>query len=153
MKTATRLKPSLEPRPHDGGAGITLAKVMGRVPGGWRVRVGGIERLAMLDGAVDPALVDEAQASGARVVLDTSEPPAVLIVGLLTTARPVSLDRNGDLAVRARRILLDATERALVRLPGAFVEVKQGEIELYANRVVTRAREMAKTLAAMIKLN
>jgi hypothetical protein len=156
MKTATKLQPSVEPRfddDHAAGGGITLARVMGQVPGGFRLRVGAVERLATLDPTVDPALVDEARVTGARVVVDTSEPPAVVIVGLLTTARPVTLDRNGDLAVRARRIVFDATERALLRLPGAFFEVKPGEIELYANRVVTRARELAKTLAAMIKLN
>lgn len=153
MRTASKLRTTTAPEAEGGGPALALARITGRVPDGWRVRVGGVERAATLDPTVDPALVEEARASGARVVLDLSEPPAAVIVGTLTTARPVTLDRNGDLAVRARRIVLDAAERGLLRLPGAFVEVKSGEIELYANRVVTRARELAKTLAAMIKLN
>jgi hypothetical protein len=151
--TATKMKTRFDPEPDHAGGGIALARVLGRAPGGWRVQAGGSERLATLDPAVDPALVDEALATGARVVLDTSALPAAVIVGTLTTARPVSLDRHGDLTVRARRVLLDATERALVRIPGAFVELKKGEVEVYANRVLTRARELAKTLAAMISLN
>jgi hypothetical protein len=43
--------------------------------------------------------------------------------------------------------------RAVLRSPGAFVMVAPGEVEVFANRVLTRAREVAKTLAAMIKFN
>lgn len=130
---------------------MALAVVVAREGDGWRVRAGGAEALATVDPSVDVALVAAAQVSGARVVLELGE--AAVIVGALQTARAVTVDRDGDVTIAARAFTVTAEERAVLRSPGAFVMVAPGEVEVFANRVLTRAREVAKTLAAMIKFN
>jgi len=118
----------------------------------WRVRVGLKETVARVDPSLDLALLEDLSSQQGNVVLHgPAESPTIL--GALTTHRPIHLDDRGDLHVSARRIVLDAADRVLARVPGAFMEVKGEEVEIYANRVVTRARELAKMLAAMIKIN
>ena len=48
---------------------------------------------------------------------------------------------------------IDAEEQVLFKVPGAFFRAKAREVEVYGERVITRARNLAKILAAMIKLN
>jgi hypothetical protein len=52
------------------------------------VRVGAGERVLAVDPGVDPTLLDEACATGARVLIDGSGEGTV--VGVVLTARPVS---------------------------------------------------------------
>lgn len=133
------------------GAPLVLATVVAREGDSWRVRAGGAEALASVDASVDGALLEAARASGARVVLELGEAP--LIVGTLQTARALTVGRDGDVDVAARAFTVTATEKVVMRVPGAFVMVSSGEVEVFANRVLTRAREVARTLAAMIKFN
>jgi len=101
---------------------------------------------------VDPALVEDARAQGARVLIDAAGSEA-LIVGVVLTARPVVIDREGDIRATARRIVLSASREVLAKTAAAFVQVKDDEVEVYGTRVITRAREVAKVLARMISLN
>lgn len=133
------------------GPSLVLASVVSREGERWRVRAGGAEALAALEPTVDPALIEAARASGARVVLELGEAP--VIVGTLQTARALTVGRDGDVDVEARAFTVTATEKVVMRAPGAFVMVSSGEVEVFANRVLTRAREVARTLAAMIKFN
>ena len=133
------------------GPSLVLASVVAREGDSWRVKGGGAEALAGVDASVDAALIEAARTSGARVVLELSEAP--VIVGTLQTARAVTVGRDGDVDVDARAFTVTATEKVVMRVPGAFVMVSSGEVEVFANRVLTRAREVAKTLAAMIKFN
>ena len=132
-------------------SGPTLARLLGRSEDGYLVEVAGRPCLAAADDDVDPALLADVIARRGRVVLDGSEVQPV-IVGVLQTRRTLELDRQGrlvaeldELAVTARRILL--------RAPRTFVQLADGGLELYGDKVLTRARSLAKTLAAMIKFN
>jgi len=130
---------------------ILLATVLAREGERFRVRAGGRERLAARDAAVDPALLDEAIATGARVVLEDGV--ATTIVGALATARSVLIDREGRVRVAVERFEVTAGEEVLLRTGAAFVRVKGDEVELFARRVLARARELARVLARAIQLN
>lgn len=119
--------------------------------GRWRVRVGGTEREAAVDASVDPALLDDAAAQGARVLLDAGED--LVIVGVVLTARPVSHARDGSVTVRAPRVVVEAASEALVKTPWSFLRLNQSEVEIAGVKVLTRAREVAKILARVISLN
>ncbi len=138
------------PRPAPAG-GVLLAKVLAREGERFRVRMGGREEVVGCDPSVDPALVDEAIASGARVVLDGAADRA--IVGALATARTVTVDREGCLRLSVNRFEVAARDVALLRTDSAFVRVKGDEVEAFGRRVVTRARELARILARAIQLN
>ncbi len=119
--------------------------------GRWRVRVGGVEREAAVDASVDPALLDDAAAQGARALLDAGE--GLVIVGVVLTARPVSHARDGSVTVRAPRVVVEAASEALVKTPWSFLRLNQSEVEIAGVKVLTRAREVAKILARVIALN
>jgi hypothetical protein len=129
---------------------ILLAKVIGEEDGSFRIRVGTQEHVVQCDASVDPHVVRLAIASGARVVVERA--PELAIVGTLQTERTLTVDRAGKLEAALEEIELTAN-KTLLRVPGAFIQLKGHEVEVFGNRVLTRARRLAKTLAAMIEFN
>jgi hypothetical protein len=132
-------------------SGIRLAAVVGREGDLFRVRAGRWERLAACDPSVDPALVEAARASGARVVLE--EGPVPVIVGALATRRAVEVTPGEEVRLSVRRFVVEATEEAALRTRSAFLRVKDDEVELFGGRILSRARELARVLARAIQLN
>ena len=133
--------------------GIALGLLLGELDGRFRARVGGVERLVDVDPSVDPELLREAIRSGARVVLEPTEAGALAVVGVLSTARVLTIDRSGAVEAQVRRIALSASEEALLAAPGAFIRAKREDIELYGRRVISRARELYRVLGRMVKIN
>jgi hypothetical protein len=157
MKSARERRMALVPEsPADEAApalapGLTLGRVLGRAGDGWRVAASGGEHVVAADPSIDPALLDDAARSGARVVLEGGRAP--VIAGVLLTARPVTVDRAGSVELEVKRLVVTAAESALLRSPGAFLKVGGDELELYANRLVSRARELYRVLGRMVKIN
>jgi len=142
------------PRAVEPGASVEgalrLARVLAREGESFRVRYRGAERMVACDASVDPALVESAIASGARVVLEDGAEPC--IVGALATGRSLEIDRSGDVRVALNRFEVTASE-ALVKTRSAFVSVKDDEVEMFGRRILSRAREAARILARVIQLN
>ncbi len=136
---------------RESGSGVRLARVLGREGDAFRVRVAGAERVAACDPSVDPALVEAAIASGARVVVEDG--PAPLIVGGLSTGRAVEVTRDGEVALSVKRFRVAAEEEISLRTRAAFLQVTGGEVEIFGRRIVSRAREVARLLARVIQLN
>lgn len=131
---------------------ITLARVVQSAgEEGWCVQVGRRRLVARVEESVDPALIERALESGARVVVEIDDEPR--IVGTLQTRRAVEIDLDGDLTAKVRRFRVDATEEAMLRTPGAFVRLETHRVETYANQVLARGREVVRLLGAIIKLN
>lgn len=101
---------------------------------------------------VDVALLEQVAAQQGRVVLDDVAGEAT-IAGVLMTTRALGIDAQGDVAAKVRSLRIDVEKDATLVAPEAFLRVRPGEVEVYGVRVLTRAREVAKILAAMIKLN
>lgn len=117
----------------------------------WLVEVGASIRRAEVDSSVDPVLLKDVARRGARVLLEAGSP--LRIVGVLQTQRALTVDRSGDVKADVRSLEVNASESILLRTTGAFVRAKAREVEVYGDRVLTRARDLARTLSAMIKLN
>ena len=151
-----REAPEAAPRLVYTQAPVLLGKLLEPAEGGrWRVDLGAVQRDLAVDESVDPALLDEAHAAtpiaGARVLVDAAGEPT--IVGVVATRRALTVDPEGRVEHSVRSLKVTAEEEVLLRVPGAFVRAKAREIEVYGDRVLTRARTLAKVLAAMIKLN
>lgn len=129
---------------------IAIATVVAREGDRFRIQCGRRERIASCDSSVDPAVVEEAISSGARVVVEWGSEPA--IVGALVTARAVRIERDGDVRLCAKRFRVSA-EEAIVQTPSAFLSLKGDEVEIFARRILSRARELARILARAIQLN
>jgi hypothetical protein len=136
---------------RDAGGAIRLARAIAREGDAFRVRVGGAEWLAECDPSVDPALVDAAIASGARVVLEDG--PAPVIVGALATRRAVEVNRAGEVELAVKRFRVAADEEISLRTDSAFLRARRGEVEIFGRRVLSRAREVVRILARAIQLN
>jgi hypothetical protein len=130
-------------------APVLLAKLVRKTERGWIVDLGTIEKEIPIDASVDPALLDEAFAIGARVLVDGG----ASIVGAVATRRAMSIDPDGRVSAKVKSLEVVAEDQVLLQTPGAFVRAKAREVEIYGDRVMTRARDLAKILAAMIKLN
>jgi len=139
------------PAPDSGGTGaIQLARVLAREGDLFRVRCAAREELVGCDPSVDPALVEAAIATGARVVVEDG--PEALIVGALATTRTVEVGRDDSVRLSVERFEVSAKE-AVVKTPSAFVSLKDDEVEIFGRRIVSRARELARILARAIQLN
>jgi|SRR3954469_14121990 hypothetical protein len=141
--------PFAPPRPSGDGA-LRLGRVLGRDRDRFRIEWRGREEIARCDPAVDPALLDEAMASGARIVVEDGPEP--VIVGALAIARTIAVDREGAIRVSVKQFEVTA-EEALLKTTSAFVSLKGDEVELFGRRIVSRARELARILARAIQLN
>jgi hypothetical protein len=114
------------------------------------VQLGGREQELSAGPTLDSALLEEA-APGSPVVVDASGEP--IIAGLLVTGRSVRVGPDNSVDARVRRFRITAEDEVVVRTPGAFLQLLANDVELYGNRVVSRARELAKILGRLIKLN
>jgi len=150
-KAAMKLAAVPAPAPDSGSASsVLLARVLAREGDLFRVRCGGRESLVGCDPSVDPALVEAAIASGARVVVEDG--PEAAIVGALATSRTVEVGRDDSVRLSFERFEVSANT-ALVQTPSAFVSLKDDEVEVFGRRIVSRARELARILARAIQLN
>ncbi len=132
-------------------APVVLGKLVAREEGGWLARIGGVERVMPAEDQVDQVLLEEAMERGARVIIDQGEEP--VIVGVVATQRTLVIDEGGSVDAEVERFVISARREVLLKTPGAFVRAKRREIEVYGDKVLTRGRELAKVLAAMIELN
>ena len=128
-----------------------LGVVLGRGVNGWRVRLGDVERELPADPAVDEALLEEAALTGGRALVDTSAQP--VLAGLLVTSRSVRISRTGVVDAEVNDFRVTSEKDILLRTRETFVQLRETEVELHGNRIVARARELAKILGRMIKLN
>jgi len=131
--------------------GVLLATVLAEESGGWRVRIGAEEQVVGLDPSVDPALVREALEEGARGLVEAKPEP--VLVGVVQTSRALRVDRQGGVDAEVERFQVRASQGATLKTATAFLQVKGAEVELYGERILSRAREVAKILARMINLN
>lgn len=152
MKTSAdnvvRLLPAAEPALAPAPGAVALATVVAREGEAYRVRIGRGELLAGRDPSVDPALLEEVMASGARVVLEGDT-----IVGCLAVARSLVVDRQGAVEARVTRMEVTAEESAMLRTRHSFLKLEGPNVEIYGTEILTRARELTRFLARMIKLN
>ena len=154
-KTATRRGTRPErhevPRPEP-MQGVVLGTVLGREGDRWQVLTSSGEPLLPLDPSVDPLLVEEARASGARVLVEMG-PQGATVVGVVQTSRALQIDRRGVVEAQVERFSIQARGEAVLKTFSAYLQLKAGEAELRGVRTLIRAREMAKVLARIISLN
>jgi hypothetical protein len=132
-------------------APVWLGTLIAKEDSCWRIRVGREEWAIPAAACVDPLLLEEALEESSRVVVDASGSPE--IVGVIQTSRALRISREGDVEAQVERFSVEAGKEAVLKSSNAFVRLKGSEVELYGNRILTRAREVAKILARMIHLN
>lgn len=133
-------------------SGLGLAELLEGLPGArWHVRVGTLTLEAEVDPSVDPAFLEECRRDGRRVLITGGACPS--IVGALQARRALEIDREGRVNAEVESFHVKAASEVTLQTAAAFIQLKAEEIELFGERVLTRARGVAKTLARMISLN
>ncbi len=150
VSTASRVRNRT--RPQAAPASVLLGRAVGPGDGGFRVLVGGRERVVAVHESVDPALLAEAARTGAMVVIDGAASPAQ-IVGTLQTRRAIAIEPDGAVRASVRALDLAVAERAVVRSQKAFVAVEGDEVELFGQRLLLKAHDVLRALGRLVKIN
>ena len=135
---------------HTETAFVALARVLEVEDDRARVRIGANEQWVAIDASVDPALVDSARLSGARVVLELGA--EAVLVGTLMTARAPEIDRKGNLELRVAKFVVQA-EEVLLKTPRSFLRLRREDAELLGDELIARGRLLTRLLGKTIKIN
>lgn len=141
----------LDPAPAPGS--LTLAELVRPIDQErWQVRLGGGLREAIREDGVDPALLALCREQSRRVVI-LAEGEQLMIVGTLQVRRALDIDTQGRVDADVESFKVKAKADVTLQTAAAFIQIKAEQVELFGERVLTRARGVAKTLARMISLN
>lgn len=117
-------------------------------------RVGGSEVPASLDPSVHRAVITGAHARGERVLVELADDGSAVIMGALRTQPTPGIDASDEYVIEAKRIALKASsEISMTSLAAGVVVRALGEVETYADRILSRAEGVHKIVGRMLRLN
>lgn len=118
------------------------------------VELGGELVAATLDASVSPVVVEGALARRERVLVEEDERGALVVLGALRTQPTPGIDAAESYAIRAGRLSFEADEELSLSTRAATLVLRAaGEIETYADRIVSRAESVHKIIGRMLRLN
>jgi hypothetical protein len=132
---------------------LALARATRRVADELEVELGGRVLCAAIDVSVHPLVIDGACARG-ESLLATVEGDRVTVVGALRTQPTPGVDAMDEITLEARRVNLVGGDEVQIRSGVAVIALRAvGEVETYADRIISRAEELQKIVARMLRLN
>jgi hypothetical protein len=145
-----RSVPSPEPRRPS----LATARVHEIGESGVLVSLGGALATATLDPSVSPVVIEGACARGERVLVEEGADGELVVLGALRAQPTPGIDVAEDYAIRAKRVSIEAEEEiSLGAQAAALVLRAAGEVETYADRIVSRAESVHKIIGRMLRLN
>jgi hypothetical protein len=143
-----------------GAGALGLARVVAFDDDGATIEVAGRKSTASIDPSLDRSVLETAIKTGERVVIETSDDVATVVGALRTRATPGvdradAFDIDADrIALRGRHVEVSAEEELVLSSKTArFVLRAAGEIESFAERIVSRASGVHKIVGRMLRLN
>jgi hypothetical protein len=118
-----------------------------------RVVAGGAPLTATIDPAVHRSVVEGALARQERVLVEIEPDGGAVIVGALRTRPTPGLESADEFVIEAKRVAVRADEISLATAAAAVVLRAVGEVETYADRIVSRAEGLHRLVGRMLKLN
>lgn len=138
---------------------MSLARIVSLEGGAGVVDVAGRSLKASIDDAVDEAVLETALRRGERVLVEVTGDRAIIVGALRTQATP-GIERAerfdiqaGEVTIAATRVSVDGDEVALNSKTARLVLRAAGEIESFAERIVSRASGVHKIVGRMLRLN
>jgi len=120
----------------------------------YEVRIGGAVEKAILDASLHPTVALTARDRREAVIVTRAPHGELTVMGALRTSPTPGVDEMDEISLKAKRIRIEATEDAEIRAGIAVIALRAvGEIETYADRIVSRAEELQKLVARMLRLN
>ncbi len=138
---------------------MSLARIVSLDGAAAVVDVSGRSLKATVDASVDIAVLETAERRGERVLVEVAGDRAVIVGALRTQATP-GIERAerfdiqaGEVTIAATRVSVDGDEVALNSKTARLVLRAAGEIESFAERIVSRASGVHKIVGRMLRLN
>ena len=132
---------------------LGLARATRVVDGGVEVEGPAGPVLVPIDRSVHPDVVATACERGEMLLVATLA-DGLTVVGALRTQPTPGVDAMDTIRLEARRVEIVGGESVEVRSGMAALAVRAvGEIETYADRIVSRAEEVQKIIGRMLRLN
>lgn len=108
---------------------------------------------ATLDPAVHPAVIEGACQRKERVLVEENE-DGLVVIGALRTQPTPGIDEAESYAIKAKRITLEGAEEVSLTAQTAAVVLRAvGEVETFAERIISRAEGVHKIVGRMLRLN
>ncbi len=118
------------------------------------VELGGREVHVIVDASVHAAVLEGAVRRGERVVVERDPDGTLRIVGALRTQPTPGVDRSESYTIEADEIRLEAGRELSLGVRAAGMVVRAaGEIETFAERIVSRAAGVHKIIGSILRLN
>jgi hypothetical protein len=151
-KRATKLRAL--PTPAVRRAALTTAHVHAVEEGAIVLALGGALVRATLDASVHPTVMEGARARQERVLVEEAADGTLVVLGALRTQPTPGIDAADAYTIKAQRITLEAGEELTLTAKTAAIAIRAiGEVETYAERIVSRAEGVHKLIGRMLRLN
>jgi hypothetical protein len=116
--------------------------------------LGGELRPATLDASVHPTVIAGARERQERVLVEEGRDGALVVLGALRTQPTPGIDAAASYTIKAERITLEAGEELTLTAKTAALAIRAiGEVETYADRIVSRAEGVHKIIGRMLRIN
>jgi hypothetical protein len=152
---AEKRRPRLEPVPGPAPRpALFTAEVHELREDGVMLGIGATLLPAKLDPSVHPTVLEGARARHERVLVEEREGGTLVVIGALRTQPTPGVDAAESYSIKAKRISLEAGEELSLSAQTAAVVLRAvGEVETYAERIISRAEGVHKIVGRMLRLN
>lgn len=152
--TASALSAVEKAAPGLAPGALGIARALEEQNEGVLIELAGRRVHAEVDRAVHDAVVTTACKQQEMVLVTTDDTGKVWIVGALRTRPTPGVDEMDEINLEAKRVRITGGEDVQIRSGVAIVALRAiGEVETYADRIVSRAEEVQKIVARMLRLN
>jgi hypothetical protein len=108
---------------------------------------------AKLDPAVHRSVIEGACRRQERVLVEENE-EGFVVIGALRTQPTPGIDEAESYAIKAKRVAIEGSEEVSLSTQTAAVVVRAvGEVETFAERIISRAEGVHKIIGRMLRLN
>ncbi|MFO0616695.1 MAG: hypothetical protein U0414_29145 [Polyangiaceae bacterium] len=134
---------------------LALAFVLRADDDGIEVRVGGRSVPAKAAPSLHRAILDTAMRTGEPVLIERQADGSLSVVGGLRTRPTPGVDETREIHLEADRVHIKGRKEIVLSTEGvASLALRAaGEIETYADRIVSRAEELHRIVGRMLRLN
>jgi hypothetical protein len=148
--------PKLEavPSPKPQRPGLATALVHAITETGIVLQLGSALVPATLDPSVHPVVIEGARARRERVLVEEAADGSLVILGALRAQPTPGIDTAEAYSIKAKRVSVEAEEEISLSAQTAALAIRAvGEVETFAERIVSRAEGVHKIIGRMLRLN
>lgn len=149
---ASELQAAPSPKPQRPGLATALVHEM--TEEGVVLQLGSALVPATLDPSVHPIVIEGARARRERVLVEEAEDGSLVVLGALRAQPTPGIDAAESYSIKAKRVSVEAEEEVSLSAKTAALALRAiGEVETYAERIVSRAEGVHKIIGRMLRLN